>query len=120
MKLKYSETLLDNAFLKVTTKQPEKNRHDEIKFIPFISNFNKNPNIYYEIISPACHSLGLDNPINNYKFIKAFRQPESFLRILNNKDKATFERFLNVMKVGVVAVKLFLQANTSPSQSITK
>ncbi|MEL7309733.1 MAG: hypothetical protein AAGK05_19060, partial [Pseudomonadota bacterium] len=78
---KYQETLIDNVFLKATNEQLVNDRRDDRKLIPFISSFNKNnPNIYNEIISPACHSLGLVNPFNNYKFIKAFRQPQSLLR----------------------------------------
>ena len=92
MKLKYPETLIDNAFLRATTPQVANNRFNERKLLPFISRFNKNnPNIYNEIILPACHSLGLINPFNNYRFIKAFSQPQSLLRILNNNDKETFK-----------------------------
>lgn len=47
MKLKYPETLIDNAFLKVTTEQPANNSHGEGKVISFISKFHKNnPNIF--------------------------------------------------------------------------
>ena len=92
IKLKYPETLIENAFLRASPTHNSVPKSEERKLIPFVSTFNKNnPNIYNEIVLPACHSLGLIDPFNNCKFIKAFRQPKSLFRILNKNNKETFK-----------------------------
>lgn len=92
LKLKYPETLINNAFIRATSQGNTDNRvKQEMAILPFISTYNKNnPNIFNNIISPACQSLGLMDAFKNHKFIKAFRQPKSLLRILNNNEKVKF------------------------------
>ena len=91
IRLNYPTTLIENAFLRANRQQSVENKRKVKGILPFISTFNRNnPNIYKEIISPAYHSLGLMIPFNNFKLIRAFRQPKSLLQLLNNNKKESF------------------------------
>ena len=93
LRLKYPEMLINNAFLKANIRNNIDHQGRERKeILPFVSTFNRNnPNIFNDIISPACQSLGLMDSFRNHRFIKAFRQPKSLLRISNKNDKEVFK-----------------------------
>ena len=85
--LKYPASLINNAFQRASNI-PQNIQTDGRKILAFNSTFNRNnPNIYRDVISPACRSLRLIPPFNEYRLIKSFRQPKSLLSILNNNDK---------------------------------
>ena len=61
LRLKSPDMLIDNAFLRATSRHNVGEQGRERKAIlPFVSTFNRNnPNVFRDIVSPACKSLGL-------------------------------------------------------------
>ena len=118
--LKYPIKVIENAFQRASNPPITLDPPDNTEIVPFISTYNKNnPNIYENIILPACNSLKLISPFQNCKFRRTYKQPRSLLRILNKNNKNTIKGITKCMEARCTCCDTMIMGTTLKLKSNT-